>query len=596
MRSIKLKLVLAFIIVVFLAMMISSTFIVIKYKSDQATQEKSILISFARKIEEQIIYTYEEEEFKNGFNSMFSNTFYGSNIQGAILSGDGFEVLATTNYIANVDVPVVISAVNGQESYRAWREDIDSSEIVKKWFEYAKPVLDSEGNVEYIIYTRLDASDSVEALNSMIQTLAVALFIALSLTAIMSMLLSKTVTDPIIELKNKAELLAKGDLDQKAVIENDDEIGELSKSFNYMAKELKRVLITISYEKNKVEVVLNNMQDGVIAFDHHKTLLHANSSAFEILSTIYINFEDVVELFKENSIEFDNNILDKEHIIVYADKYLKVNVSEFGSDTDENTGVIIVIQDVTKSQKLDKIRKDFVANVSHEIRTPLTTIKTYSETLRSGAMNDESVAENFLKIIESEADRMTSLADDLLELSKLDNNKLKLVFEKTDLCTILERCIMQTEVLAINNGQNVYMEECSIKEAFIFGDVVRLNQVFNNIVTNAIKYNKPNGEVRIYVEEFEHCYDVVIEDTGIGIDKKDLDRIFERFYRVDKARSRAMGGTGLGLSIANQIVKAHKGTINAYSTLGVGTKMVVTLNKYFFANNINQAEISLIDE
>ncbi len=596
MKSIKLKLVLAFIIVVFLAMMISSTFIVVKYKSDQAKQEQNTLVSFARKIEEQIIFTYDESEFQNGFNSMFSNSFYGSNIQGAILSGNGFDVYATTNYIANTDVPVVISAVNGQESYKAWREDIDSSEIVKKWFEYAKPVYSEDGTIQYIIYTRLDATESVLALNSMIQTLAVALIIALSLTAIMSMLLSKTVTDPIIDLKNKAEMLAQGDLDQQAVIENNDEIGELSKSFNYMAKELKRVLITISYEKNKVEVVLNNMQDGVIAFDYSNALLHANPAAFEILNTVYINFEDVVNIFDQNSIKFDDSILDKEHIIIYEDKYLKTNVSEFGSGTDENFGTIVVIQDVTKSQKLDEIRKDFVANVSHEIRTPLTTIKTYSETLRAGALEDEEVAINFLKIIESEADRMTSLADDLLELSKLDNNKLKLVFEKLDLCTVLKRCIMQTEVLAINKNQNVYLAEQCIDEAYVYGDIVRLNQVFNNIVTNAIKYNKSNGEVKIYVEEYDNKYDVIIEDTGIGIDKKDLDRIFERFYRVDKARSREMGGTGLGLSIARQIVKAHKGNINAYSQIGIGTKMVVTLNKYVDTQEFNHAEISLIDE
>ncbi len=593
MKSIKFKLVLVFIIVVFLAMMVSSTFIVIKYRSDQANREENALIAGVRKIEEQIIEAYEEENFQEGFNEMFQDDFYNLEMQGAILSSNGFDVYASTGYIPNLAVPTVIAAINGQSSFEAWREDVDSSEIVKKWFEYAKPVFDNNGEVEYIIYARIDATDSIEALNSMVQTLTIALVLALTLTAMMSVLLSKTVTDPIIDLKNKAELLAKGELDQKAVIESRDEIGQLGESFNYMAKELKRFLHTISYEKNKVEVVLNNMQDGVIAFDENNNLLHANPVALDMLDTQYISYEEVKIVLENNSIDVKNESNDLEKIVLYDDKYLKTSISKFGT-SEASIGTIIMLQDVTKSQKLDEIRKDFVANVSHEIRTPLTTIKTYAETLRSGAMQDVEVAESFLRIIESEADRMSTLAEDLLQLSKLDNGKLTLNFERAEIFTILKRCILQTEVMAIKTNQEIELVEG--RNSFVFGDIVRLNQVFNNIITNAIKYNKREGKVKIYVIEKEQTYDVVVEDTGIGIDKKDLDRIFERFYRVDKARSRVMGGTGLGLSIARQIVYAHDGTIKAYSELNVGTKMVVTLKKYTNGDTVRLKHLSLLEE
>ncbi|MFV0519624.1 MAG: ATP-binding protein [Lachnospirales bacterium] len=592
MKSIKIKLVLVFIVVVFLAMMVSSTFIVLKYRNDQATREEIALVAGVRKIEEQIIYTYESEYFQEGFNDIFKDDFYNSQMEAAILSGDGFSVYATTDVISNLSVPTVIAAINGQESFEAWREDLASSDIVKQWFEYSKPIFDDGGEVSYIIYARIDATDSVEALDSMVQTLAIALIIALTLTAMMSVLLSKTVTDPIIDLKNKAELLARGDLDQKAIIESHDEIGQLGESFNYMARELKRFLLTISYEKNKVEVVLNNMQDGVIAFDDNNKLLHANPVAIDMLDSQYISYEEVRIVLENNSIDIANTYNDLEKIILYDDKYLKTSISKFGN-SESNIGTIILLQDVTKSQKLDEIRKDFVANVSHEIRTPLTTIKTYAETLRSGAMLDVEVADSFLKIIESETDRMSSLAEDLLQLSKLDNGKLTLNFEKVELYSVLRRCILQTEVMAIKTNQEIELIEGA--NAYVYADVVRINQVFNNIITNAIKYNKTDGHVRIYIEERSNAYDIIVEDTGIGIDKKDLDRIFERFYRVDKARSRVMGGTGLGLSIARQIVYAHEGNIRAYSEPNIGTKMVVTLEKYEIGNNTRNENFSLLE-
>lgn len=594
MKSIKFKLVLVFMSIVFIAMIVSATFIVFKYRSDEAKAEEVNLRNFTRMIEEQVLSNYDENRLQDGFNSVFASMISSSDIEGAVLSADGFVVHATTNYIANLSVPTVISSINGLESFEAWREDVDSSDIVRKWFEFSKPVFDETGEVEYIIYSRCDATDSANALSTMVRTLSIALIIAMILTAIMSVILSKTVTDPIIDLKNKAELLAKGELDQKAITYGDDEIGRLGESFNYMAKELKRVLVTISYEKNKVEIVLNNMQDGAIAFDYKNSLIHANPSALEMLDTFLITYDDVVRVFRYNNIDITKNpeeITNK--TIEYCGRYLKANVSKFGTDVD-TYGTMIMLEDVTKSRKLDEIRKDFVANVSHEIRTPLTTIKTYAETLKMGAIEDKEVSDSFLNIIESEADRMTVLADDLLLLTRLDKGKIDLNFEEVDLYVILKNCILQTNILALSGEQKVYISDGG--NAIVEGDVSRLNQVFNNILTNAIKYNRPHGEVYINVYDEKTYYRVEISDTGIGILKKDLDRIFERFYRVDKARSRSMGGTGLGLAISRQIIQAHGGNIYATSEINVGTKMIVCLNKYSNNNNQTYKQMSLLDE
>ena len=224
------------------------------------------------------------------------------------------------------------------------------------------------------------------------------------------------------------------------------------------------------------------------------------------------------------------------------------------------------------------MRQEFVANVSHEIGTPLTTIKGYAELLLDGAIDDKSVAMEFLKEINVAADRMKILRDDLLDLSRFDTKVNKLNKEDVNLVNLVSGCCRQNLIVAENKNQKIVFNPPE-KPMYIYGDPSRINQVITNIMSNAMKYSDKGATINIRLKEIDNFYHLEIEDNGIGMPKEALDRIFDRFYRVDKARSRAMGGNGLGLAIAKEIMDAHDGSIKVYSTLGKGTTMVLIFPK-----------------
>jgi two-component system sensor histidine kinase VicK len=257
-------------------------------------------------------------------------------------------------------------------------------------------------------------------------------------------------------------------------------------------------------------------------------------------------------------------------------KTIKVYFAVFTDESKKPEGVIAVLQDITEQQRLENMRKEFVANVSHELRTPLTSIKSYSETLLDGTLDDRETSEKFLGVINSEADRMTRLVKDLLQLSRLDNQQLKWNFEEISLTELVKNTTDRMEMEAKSRRQ--------LLECFVLGEIPcieadydRLEQVVFNLLGNAIKYTPEEGKITVYIGKIYNDVYFKVVDNGIGIPESDLTRIFERFYRVDKARSREMGGTGLGLSIAKEIVEAHSGVINITSKIGIGTEVTVRL-------------------
>ena len=237
-------------------------------------------------------------------------------------------------------------------------------------------------------------------------------------------------------------------------------------------------------------------------------------------------------------------------------------------------GTVVVLQDNTEQKRLDDMRKEFVANVSHELRTPLTTVKSYTETLMDGALDDRDMAMEFLDIINSEADRMSFLVRDLLQLSRFDNKQFNFNFSRININNFISENIRQSRIHAENKKQKLTFEPFE-RDIFITADKDRITQVFNNILTNAIKYSPEEASITVSVSETINYFKVAVKDTGIGIPKEDIGRVFDRFYRVDKARSRAMGGTGLGLAIAKEIMEAHGGKITAESEYGKGTTMTM---------------------
>ena len=426
------------------------------------------------------------------------------------------------------------------------------------WICYATPAMTINGTVKYIVYAQMNASSMQESLAQTTRTIVVAVLLALVLAVLMAYVFAKTLTGPIHQLTLKAKLLAEGDLKQTVEVYSEDEIGQLAESFNYMASELNKTVGETFREKNKLEAILHNMTDGVISFDKNGDISHANTVAAEMLEV--------------ENLDFNLDMFTRKYV---GEKYINASFSPYFNETEEIEGIVVVLQDITKQKKLDNMRKEFVANVSHEMRTPLTTIKSYTETLMFGALEDEAVAMDFLNIINTETDRMSFLVRDLLQLSRFDNEQVKLDLGKVYINELISENVRQNKIHADNKNQKLIMELWPDNDTYVVADRDRANQVINNITTNAIKYSPEGATIRIYVTEDKRYYKISVEDNGMGISKEDLPRVFERFYRVDKARSRSMGGTGLGLAIEKEIMESHEGKLTAESEYGKGTTMTM---------------------
>ena len=323
------------------------------------------------------------------------------------------------------------------------------------------------------------------------------------------------------------------------------------------------------------------MTDGIIAVNAEGVVIHANPAAYKIFNIreedLYNrNFDDAAEKL-DLGITFNDILNDSDNnynILSINNLIIKISVVQIINEHNKAEGAMLVLQDVTEQEKLDKMRKEFVANVSHELRTPLTTIRSYTETLLDGALDNKEYTLNFLKVINSESERMTRLVKDLLQLSKLDYDKMEWNMKSLSILNILRDCVVKMEMAAKQKNQSLSFEAIG-ELCEINGDKDRIEQVIINIISNAIKYTPENGSIKVTAKRLKDSVEIRIADSGIGIPKDDLPRLFERFYRVDKARSRSMGGTGLGLSIAKNIVEAHKGSIRIESEYGKGSEVII---------------------
>jgi two-component system, OmpR family, sensor histidine kinase VicK len=410
-------------------------------------------------------------------------------------------------------------------------------------------------------------------------------FLALGLTAFLGIVIARAITGPVIEITKKAKEMAKGDFNQKVTVRSDDEIGQLGEAFNYMQDRLKEALAENEEEKDKITAILLHMSDGVIAANHAGEIIVVNPAAEtmlgkkkeELLGTQLTDCIDLTDATSNQSIlqtKGSSNFILSGH----GGRTLQAYHTVFrDKDKDRvHTGSILVLHDVTELESQEQARREFVANVSHEIRTPLTTISSYLEALMDGALYDHSTSFRFLQVIENETKRMVRLVNDLLQLSRLEANKIKWNFQEHNLLDILDGVRDRFHLELIRQRISLQLEGVHANVT-VYADRDKIDQVFDNLITNALKYTSQNGSITVQTIEEPEQVVIRVIDTGIGIPKEDLPKIFDRFYRVDKARSRKMGGTGLGLSIAQQMLEAHGGTITIDSEVGQGTVVTFTL-------------------
>mgnify|MGYP001625096450 FL=1 len=348
-----------------------------------------------------------------------------------------------------------------------------------------------------------------------------------------------------------------------------------------MTKELKEKLSEVSTQKNQIETILLHMTDGIIAFNMEGEIILINPAAKKFLSIRPedITFDDIFSKFKlginMEKIIYLENWTSTEQRIQVEDKYMNVFFAPFKNESDRPNGVIALIQDITEHVRLDNMQKEFVADVSHELKTPITSIMGYADTLLEGEY-DKETQEKFLNVIASEARRMARLVTDLLTLSRYDNNKNKVKKESFDLGELVKKC-QDKLAIEIKKKNHIVNSFVTADVPPVYADKDDIERVILNILTNSIKYTPEGGEIKIYVGFVYNDAYIKIFDNGIGIPEEDLSRIFERFYRVDKARTREMGGTGLGLSIAKEILDKNGGSIDIKSTVGQGTEVVIRI-------------------
>ena len=448
------------------------------------------------------------------------------------------------------------------------------------YMDYAVPVSGADGGAKYIIYIK----DTKEELQSITRSMSLiilqALLIASVITIIIGYLLSRTITTPISSLTKRAERVASGDFDTMPLSKSNDEIGRLTNTFQYMSSTLHEKIEEVNSEKTKVETILENMTDGILAFGLGGSLMHINPEAEKMLGSAseYTSFDELFGSL-DADISFGDLLYIRQDTPVERQLEIGKRVIRFNFVTfymeEKAGGILVVMHDITKQEKLELARREFVANVSHELRTPLTTVKSYAETLMG--MAEQEIQTKFLNVIVSETDRMTRIVKDLLVLSRLDeqqdepekNDKIDL---KEFVGDIVDRMHLNAE------KKNQTLTYTAVNDTpIIVSNRDKLEQVVINIISNAVKYTSGGGKIEVFTGRVYNDLYIKVTDNGIGIPKENLSRIFERFYRVDKARSRDTGGTGLGLAIAKQIMDSLGGRISISSVYGKGTEVIISI-------------------
>ena len=457
--------------------------------------------------------------------------------------------------------------------------------VAADYMDVAIPI--TRGDTDYIIYI-LDNRETVETLNGELFFLILeASVFGLIISILLSFLLSKTMITPIERLTAGAERVAARDFSQKIEVASKDEIGVLTNTFNDMANQLKDTLQEVENERNKLGTLFLHMTDGVLAFSRDGAVIHSNPAAEEMLGrpigpedNYDSLFGDIMPLtlllaLKQPSYQEEERQVNGRSLYLLLAPF----AGEHRDGSAVQGGVMAVIHDVTQQRKTEEERKEFVANVSHELRTPLTNIRSYAETLAdAGEDMPVSMRENFLGVILSESDRMTRIVQDLLTLSRFDSGKSPMNLTRFPFDKAV-RDIYNAVLLEAHRHDHHLTLDMPSSLPEIIADRERVAQVMMNIVANSIKYTPDGGRIRMRAGLTQDRRQVwmEVEDNGIGIPEEDRNRIFERFYRVDKARSRESGGTGLGLSIAREIVSQHKGTIGLVDREGPGLTVRVTL-------------------
>ena len=485
--------------------------------------------------------------------------------------------------------PLVSQVIKTGESIKQIQNNADSNKRV--WI-YVSPVKKDNGVVG-VISLMADIESVYQEVNSISKIFIVGTILSILITTVIGFIASKTVTSSIEKMSSQVKKMALGNYGTVVGIDADDEIGDLAKVFNQISKRIEEEQAVTETERRKLATIIESMMDGIITTDNNGRIILINTSAedmrggrddelfigkdaLKILNiTEYESIEEILEAEDSllvNALKSDDELLLRAEI----SKIEKEDKEDLTQMSTELEGYIIVLYDVTDQERQEKERREFVSTVSHELRTPLTTMNSYIEALEEGVLEDKELAPQFIDTIHKETTRMIRMVNELMQLGKMDIKEEHYEKEFIDINKMLEQI---TDRFALTHPEKNFIKHIPKSPIFVEGDQDKLTQVFDNIVNNAIKYSPDGKNITVRVRQNYHHnrVSISIKDEGVGIPLVHIDKIFNRFYRVDKSRQRSMGGTGLGLALAKTIVDAHKGRIWAQSREGYGSIIFVTL-------------------
>lgn len=589
--SIRWRMILIYFLLVFIAMSIISVFLLNRIEDYQVSS-----------LEQNIDNTVRESGLLNtlsGYDNLKNNE---KDIQGYLSQGfsfglseeisivdDNMYIVASTNSSLQgknattvFDAGLITKVLSTKEDGNTDTSSAEGVNIMNRCYAI---VSGSSQEATGVVFVRADKT-SIDTLTSQSRRIFVqATLLALLITIVLGFILASNITGPINKVTETVAKMSEGDFSNEVPVKSNDEIGQLAMMFNLMQGKLDDTLDEIQGEKSKLETILKYMADGLIAITKDGNFIHINKAACRMLGlnenedySTY-NYESLLghlapELQLSTVLNNSQNG-ETEFIFDYGGLTFAVRYDRFQYE-ESTAGVLILLQDITERQKLETMQKDFVANVSHELKTPLATVKAYTETLMDGGVDPETT-DHFLEIINSEADRMNRLVKDLLQLSRLDHKQERWNIKEANITELLTSCVEKMLPIASQKKQELTALFNKDEEFRVSMDKDRMEQVILNIISNSVKYTEEGGHISVNAIRDGQELKISVADDGLGISAEDLPRVFERFYRVDKARSRAMGSSGLGLSISKQIIEEHHGKIDVQSELGSGTTMIITL-------------------
>ncbi len=550
------------------------------------TQVAEDLKASAHVIEEQVLASYKTGD-SNGLDKLCKMLGTAGQRRITVIETSG-KVLADSQEDPqqmddHSDRPEIIEAMGKQIG-----SEIRFSHTLGLDMMYVAIPLEAKGKVVAI----LRIAKPVSAINSQLKSIYYKILIGASfiaaVAALLSLAVSRKVSRPLEELKKGAELFAGGDLSHKLPVGNCQEIDAVAKAMNQMAGEIDERIRTISRQRNEHKAVLSSMAEAVLAVDSEQKLITLNSAATEMIGVDISNAKGraLQEIIRNPDLQ--NFVTDalasnepiEENITLHKDSeehFLQVKSNALQDEQGQKIGILVVLNDITRLKRLEQVRRDFVANVSHELKTPITSIKGFVETLLEGAINNPEEAKRFLDIIARQTGRMDAIIDDLLALSRIEQQAQKTGIEREKVCI---KDALETAIeLCRNNAQAKQIDiELRCADSIVANiNMPLLEQAVVNLLDNAIKYSPSSSKIEVTAAQVGEKISITVTDFGCGIDKESLPRLFERFFRVDKARSRKLGGTGLGLAIVKHIAQAHNGSVTVESSLDKGSKFTIEL-------------------